>query len=163
MRKLFVFLTAILLALALPTTLCGAAGAAGPAPGAVLLTAAEETAVALVNADRTAAGLKPLKVNPALIALARAHADDMLARDYVSHVSPDGESPFDRMRRYGVDYTAAGENLAMHGSVAAAHELLMASEGHRKNILDPDFTEVGIGVRPGPRGTVYVVQEFIGR
>jgi uncharacterized protein YkwD len=141
----------------------GLASAAGaPAVPAIVLSAEEAEALALLNADRLAAGLPALKVNPTLVVLARDYADDMIVRGFVGHYNPEGESPFDRMRRYGVDYAYAGENLAGHRSVVEAQRLLMNSEAHRANILSADFSEVGIGVRQGPN-MVYLVQEFIGR
>lgn len=153
-----------LLAAALWAAAGGLAAAAGADGGpAVVLTAEEAEALALVNADRRAAGLPALKVNTALVALARDYADDMSTRGFVGHYNPEGESPFDRMGRYGVTYAFAGENLAAHRSVAEAQRLLMASESHRANILSADYREVGIGVRPGPHGLLYVVQEFVGR
>lgn len=135
---------------------------AGPEP-AIRLSVEEEEALALLNADRRAAGLSDLKFNATLVVVARDFADDMIARGFIGHYNPEGESPFDRMRRYGVTYRSAAENLAAHRSVAEAQRLLMDSEDHRKNILNADFNEVGIGVRPGPQGMVYLVQEFIQR
>ncbi|MCX7780880.1 MAG: CAP domain-containing protein [Negativicutes bacterium] len=124
------------------------------------LTADEQKAVSLLNADRALNGLPALKVNPNLVLLARNYAQDMINRDYFSHYNPEGQSPFDRMRQYGIRYSYAGENLAINRSVEAAEIAFMNSPGHRANILNPNYTEVGIGVRyDGP--SVYVVQEFI--
>ncbi len=161
--KVLLRLVVCCLAAALLLAAAGGLAAAADAGPASQLTAEEAEAVALLNADRRAAGLPALTVNPALVALARDYADDMAARGFVGHYSPEGESPFDRMRRYRVTYSFAGENLAAHRSVAEAQRLLMTSESHRANILSADYREVGIGVRPGPQGQVYVVQEFVGR
>lgn len=135
------------------------ASGGGPEP----LSADEELAVTLVNADRAAQGLPPLRVNMTLVALARDYAQDMIDRNFASHTSPDGETLGGRLARCGVVYLVAGENLAMNSSVDAAERALMGSESHRANILGAGFTEVGVGVRRGPGGAVYIVQEFVGR
>jgi len=144
-------------ALACPAAVAAANGAA-PA-----LSADEEQAVALLNADRAAQGLPPLRVNLSLAALARDYAQDMIDRGYFAHASPEGEEFTDRLARYGIAFRSAGENLGMHSSVAAAERMLMNSPGHRANILGKDFSEVGIGVCRGPDGSLYVVQVFVGR
>jgi len=153
---------AVLLLLAAVATM-PAAGAADGASHMQALTADEEQAVALLNADRSAHGLPPLRVNLTLAALAREYAQDMIDRGYFSHVSPEGEEFSDRLARYGVAFRSAGENLGMHGSVAAAERMLMNSPSHRANILGRDFDELGIGVRSAADGSVYIVQVFVGR
>ncbi|MDR7866113.1 MAG: CAP domain-containing protein [Sporomusaceae bacterium] len=150
--------------------LCLLAAAVAMAPGGAAegashgqaLTADEEQAVELLNADRSAQGLPPLRVNLTVAALAREYAQDMIDRRYFSHVSPEGETFTDRLARYGVAFRSAGENLGMHGSVAAAERMLMNSPAHRANILGKDFAEVGIGVRTAADGSVFVVQVFVG-
>jgi uncharacterized YkwD family protein len=119
--------------------------------------------VDLVNQERVRAGIAPLKVDPRLVALARRKAQDMVDNGYFDHRSPTLGSPFDMMRAAGVTYLRAGENLAGSSSVELAHRLLMASDGHRRNILDPNYTDIGIGAIAGsPYGTIFV-QMFIGR
>lgn len=127
------------------------------------LSADEQQAFNLLNADRNANGLPSLKVNTKLNALAEQYAQDMIDRGYFSHYDPEGRSPFDRMQQAGITYRSAGENLAINRSVAAAENAFMNSSGHRANILNSSYTEVGIGVKYSPNGSVYVVQEFIGR
>ena len=107
---------------------------------------AEEEMLRLVNRERHSRGLKPLKLDSQLRALARKHSRDMFERGYFAHKNPDGLDPFDRMRRAGFNYREAGENLAMAPTVEIAHDGLMNSPGHRENILDPKFGRVGIGV-----------------
>ena len=107
---------------------------------------AEEEMLRLLNTERARSGLSPLRVDARLRTLARKHSRDMFARGYFAHVNPDGKSPFDRMRRARIDYSEAGENLAMAPSVAIAHDGLMRSPGHRANILDPKFGRIGIGI-----------------
>lgn len=126
------------------------------------LSAMEQKAFVLLNADRRNAGLEPLTVNLKLSKLAADYAADMNTRKFFSHVDPDGKDPFDRMAAIDIDFPNAGENIALSPDVESAHKMLMDSPLHRENILNPKFTEAGIGVRPNLRGGVYLVQEFIG-
>ncbi len=127
------------------------------------LTAAERNMLTLLNEERVRAGLSPLQVDMDLVRLARMKSEDMVARGYFGHVSPTYGSPFNMMDRAGIRYRYAGENLAGAPTVEAAHRALMASPGHRANILNPNFTHVGIGVaQGGPYRYVYT-QMFIGR
>lgn len=121
---------------------------------------AEEAMLQLVNNERISRGLLPLKMDFNLRKLARDYAQDMLQRGYFSHYSPEGLSPFDRMRQYGIEFTTAGENLALAPSVQLAHQGLMKSPGHRANILSPHFQKVGIGVMDGGIYGKMFVQEF---
>lgn len=138
------------------------AGVTSAAPQSAIGQGEEQQAFALLNADRRANGLKALGWNQQLADLAREYAQDMINRDFFSHDNPEGQSPFDRMRLRGIKFGSAAENLAFNRSVEAAERAFMDSPGHRANILDSDFTQVGIGVCRDMNGTVYVVQEFIG-
>jgi uncharacterized protein YkwD len=104
--------------------------------------------------------LKPLKPDPELAEVARAHSRDMLARGYFSHVTPDGKDPFDRMRQANVRFLAAGENLALARTLAGAHQGLMNSPGHRANMLRPQFGRLGVGVLDGGRYGLMITQNF---
>lgn len=116
----------------------------------------------LVNAERTSRGLKPLTVDFRLVELARKKSQDMIDKNYFGHNSPTYGSPFDMMKSAGIEYRLAGENLAGAPDVATAHKALMNSEGHRRNILNPGFTKIGIGVaKGGPYGIMFT-QMFIG-
>jgi len=114
----------------------------------------------LLNAERAQQGLTPLRADPELAEVARAHSRDMLARGYFSHVAPDRRDPFDRMRAAKVRYLIAGENLALAHTLAAAHRGLMDSPGHRANILRPQFGRVGIAVLDGGMHGLMVTQNF---
>lgn len=114
----------------------------------------------MVNAERAAQGLRPLAADPELAEVARAHSRDMFARGYFSHVNPDGQEPFERMRQANVRFLAAGENLALAQTLPTAHQGLMNSPGHRANILRPQFGRVGIGVLDGGRYGLMVTQKF---
>ncbi len=100
----------------------------------------------LVNEERKKAGVPELKLRPEVIPVARAHATDMWKRKYFSHISPEGKDVGDRLNQAKIDYSFAGENLALAPSVTTAHTGLMNSEGHRANILEPNFKKLGIGV-----------------
>lgn len=102
-----------------------------------------------LNQERAKAGVGLLEMDETIIPAARAHSRDMWERNYFSHNNPDGEDPFDRMSAGGVEFDYAGENLAFARTVGQAHQGLMNSPGHRRNILDPEFTRVGIGVIHG--------------
>lgn len=121
---------------------------------------AELAMLDLVNRERTRAGLPPLKMDPALRTLSRAYAKDLFARGYFSHYNPEGQSPFDRMEKAGIRYSAAGENLALAPNLSLAHQGLMNSPGHRANILSDDYGRVGIGVIDGGMYGQMFVQEF---
>jgi uncharacterized protein YkwD len=114
----------------------------------------------LVNGERAAAGLKPLTFDPELVPVARAHSSDMFGRGYFSHNTPEGLSPFDRIRGGGVTFRTAGENLALAPTLTIAHEGLMNSPGHRANILRPEFGRLGIGIMDGGLRGLMVTQNF---
>jgi uncharacterized protein YkwD len=114
----------------------------------------------LVNRERKAAGLPTLAPDPELTEVARRHSADMFARGYFAHDTPEGLSPFDRMRDSGVRFITAGENLALAPTIEVAHTGLMNSPGHRANILRREFGRVGIGVMDGGMRGLMVSQEF---
>lgn len=144
-----------------------------PAAAADQLAAApdaERGLLTLLNAARAEAGLPPVVADPALAAVGRAHARDMYLRGFFAHETPECGAatdtpgctvPSGRVRAAGIDYRTTGENLALAPTVAAAHDGLMASPGHRGNILTADFSRVGIGIVSGPFG-VMVTQVFAG-
>lgn len=114
----------------------------------------------MINRERGKAGLKPLTADPELTEVARKHSRDMFERGYFSHITPEGHSPFDRMRAANVHFLTAGENLAIAPTLPIAHTGLMNSPGHRANILRPTFGRVGIGIMDGGRRGLMVAQEF---
>lgn len=121
----------------------------------------EQKVVELTNNERTAQGLSPLKVDTELSKVAREKSRDMAANDYFAHNSPTYGSPFDMMKQFGISYQTAGENIAK--GQRTPEEVVngwMNSEGHRKNIMNPDFTHIGVGyVEQGN----YWTQQFIGK
>lgn len=127
------------------------------------MTGQESSMFGLVNQERSKAGLQPLKVDVQLVDLARKKSKDMIDHNYFGHTSPTYGSPFDMMKKAGISYMYAGENLAANYSVSAAHTALMNSPGHRANILSPNYNYIGIGILASPTYPVLVTQEFVGR
>ncbi|MBA9041667.1 putative YkwD family protein [Bacillus aryabhattai] len=122
----------------------------------------EQKVVDLVNQEREKQGLKPLTLNKKLSDVARTKSKDMMDKGYFDHNSPTYGSPFDMMKQFGIEYTTAGENIAKgQQSPEDVMNAWMNSEGHRKNILNPDFTEIGVGYVKGD--TTYWTQQFIGK
>ncbi|MDP9365639.1 MAG: CvpA family protein [Chloroflexota bacterium] len=121
---------------------------------------AEAEVLRLVNAERAAAGLDPVKIDRELAAVARAHSEEMFRLGYFAHRSPRTGEPGDRLDDAGVRYLASGENLAYAPSVAVAHRGLMESPGHRANILNPAFARLGVGVVRSPNRGLMISQEF---
>lgn len=113
-----------------------------------------------INKERYDRGIRELVMDEKLLDLARRYARDMFERGYFSHYNPEGESPFDRMEAADIFYLAAGENLALAPNVTIVHQGLMDSQGHRENILNPEFGHVGIGVIDGGIYGKMFVQEF---
>lgn len=110
------------------------------------VNAQEKEVLEIVNRYRTQNGLKPLTLNTRLSQLARMKSEDMRNNHYFAHQSPTYGSAFDMMKKYGISYNYAGENIAMgQRTPAQVMEAWMNSAGHRKNILDPNFTQIGIG------------------
>jgi len=92
----------------------------------------------------------PVGLAPGLICAARVHSLDMAVRGFFDHTNPDGESPFDRMGYAGYSYITAGENIARgQNSAAAVMDAWMNSPGHCRNIMSPDFAELGVGAISG--------------
>lgn len=124
------------------------------------LSAYELEVVRLINEIRTQYGLGQLTVNKELSRVARIKSQDMRDKGYFSHTSPTYGSPFDMMKRFGIRYRTAGENIAMgYRTPQSVVNGWMNSPGHRANILNGSFKEIGMGyVESGN----YWTQMFIG-
>ncbi len=120
----------------------------------------EAEVIRLVNDIRKQNGLKPLAANWELSRVARYKSQDMVDKKYFSHTSPTYGSPFEMMRAFGLTYRTAGENIA-YGQKTPKEVVnaWMNSSGHRANILNPSYTQIGVGyVAKGN----YWTQMFIG-
>jgi uncharacterized protein YkwD len=120
----------------------------------------EDQLLNLVNGERAKRGLKILAKDDHLHIAAYNHAADMFTRGYFSHNTPDGIDPFQRMKKIGITYLSAGENLAHAYNLDSAHTGLMNSPGHRDNILNTHFGRIGISVLGSDTKGLMVVQEF---
>jgi uncharacterized protein YkwD len=100
----------------------------------------------LVNMEREKRGIAKLVILTPAVIVAENYAKDMWERGYFSHYSPEGEDVADRLTKVGIKFTLAGENLALAPTLITAYNGLINSEGHRANILDPDFKKLAIGV-----------------
>jgi uncharacterized protein YkwD len=103
--------------------------------------------VALVNAERSKVGCSALTLNATLTKVAQAHSEDMAAHSNMSHTGSDGSSPGDRITRAGYNWSTYGENVAY--GYATPEEVMagwMSSPGHKANILNCSFKEIGVGL-----------------
>lgn len=106
----------------------------------------EQEVVRLVNVERANAGLPALKEDWELSRVAKYKSQDMHDKNYFSHTSPTYGSPFTMMKNFGISYKSAGENIAMGQRTAAeVVKAWMNSEGHRANILNKNYTHIGVG------------------
>ncbi|MEU7135989.1 CAP domain-containing protein [Streptomyces sp. NPDC046261] len=109
--------------------------------------------VEMVNAERARNGCSPVTVNSKLQAAAQGHSDDMAARDYYDHRSPEGKGPGDRITAAGYRWSTYGENIFKSPKDArTAMEGWMKSPGHRSNILNCAYKEIGVGINFSSNG-----------
>jgi len=136
--------------------------------GAIDLTSDEKQMLDLHNQIRANEGLPLLCVHPVLTEAARAHSQEMLEKDYISHASFDGEAILDRLERFGYSfgdysYGAYAENIGwamgQKGASDSMFRYWMESPDHNVNILDKKFLEVGVGIQAGSgsEGTAHTV------
>jgi len=132
-----------------------------PPPTAPGNPAYEDQVVALVNAERAKAGCDAVTNNEILRTSARNHSADMAVNGYFDHASQDGRSPGDRIRAAGYQWSAYGENIA-YGSTTPADVMAqwMASSGHRSNILNCGFEDLGVGLAYTASNVPYWTQNF---
>ncbi|HDR7661424.1 CAP domain-containing protein [Bacillus wiedmannii] len=130
-----------------------------PAEEAKSLSKFEQRVVELTNAERAKQGLPALKIDTELSKVARVKSEDMQKNNYFDHNSPTYGSPFDMMKKFGISYTSAGENIAQgQRTPEEVVQAWMNSAGHRANILNNGFTHIGVGyVESGN----YWTQQFI--
>lgn len=130
-----------------------------PAPGGG--SAVSEEVVRLTNAERQKGGCAPLVSDPQLRSAAQGHSADMAAKNYFSHTSPDGRDLTTRIKASGFSPMRAwAENIAMRQRTPAdVLQSWMGSSGHRANIMNCDYTHLGVGVATGSQG-IYWTQVF---
>lgn len=120
--------------------------------------------ISLTNASRESFSLPDLKENSLLDVAAQAKANDMLAKGYFAHVTPDGKTPWDFIVAAGYNYITAGENLAVNFTEAESVETAwMNSPEHKANLLNKNFEDIGVGISQGEyegHTAIFVVQEF---
>lgn len=121
---------------------CGDASPTGPA-----ISADVEEFVSLVNAHRVSVGCAALEWDGPVAAVAQAHSEDMVARDFFSHTNPDGATPWDRLAGGGVTYSLAAENIAWgYTTGEAVLDGWLGSAGHKANIENCALTHHGVGL-----------------
>lgn len=124
------------------------------------VSAYESEVIRLTNEARKQNGLAPLSTNWELSRVARYKSQDMVDKRYFSHTSPTYGSPFDMMKSFGISYRAAGENIAYgQRTPQEVVNAWMNSPGHRANILNASFTQIGVGYVASGN---YWTQMFIG-
>lgn len=124
------------------------------------VTSYEQEVITLVNQIRKENGLSSLTYNWQLSRVARYKSQDMLDKKYFSHTSPTYGSPFDMIKSFNISYRTAGENIAMgYTTPQAVVNGWMNSQGHRENILNSSFTQIGVGYVSNGH---YWTQMFIG-
>lgn len=166
-----ILIIGVLLSIGLQT---GSLAAYAKHPGGRVLAYANSMTIgsllADTNAARAANGQAPLNLNNKLDTAAQANADDMAARDYWSHYTPDGSPPWVWVANQGYSYQKLGQNLATgFDSEQSTVDGWMASPPHRENLLDPSFKEVGFGYANVPDytaaggGPMTVVVAFYGQ
>ena len=120
----------------------------------------ENEVIRLVNEIRTENGLEPLTTNWELSRIARYKSEDMSDNKYFSHTSPTYGTPFQMIRAFGLSYRSSGENIAYGQRIpAAVVNAWMNSSGHRANILNASYTQIGVGYCASGH---YWTQMFIG-
>lgn len=122
----------------------------------------ETEVIKLVNDERTKAGRPSVTENNELSSIARLKSEDFIKNNYFSHNSPTYGTPFDMMRQFGINFTAAAENIASGQKTAEeVMETWMNSSGHRANVLNSTYNQIGVGVARDSNGNLYWTQMFI--
>jgi uncharacterized protein YkwD len=149
-----------------PATEVVVAGEVADASGAQLdEAAAKRHLLELVNAERSRAGLSTLTLNEPLSRIARAHSQDMQVHNFVGHNSPTTGDASARVKRADVRTSLVLENIGRGYSADEVHRGLMDSPGHRANVLNPDATDIGLGLvlAPEDQRMAYLVTELFAR
>lgn len=122
----------------------------------------ETEVIRLVNVERSKAGRSALRENNEVSKVARIKSEDFVNHNYFSHNSSTYGTPFEMLRNFGITFTAAAENIA--SGQKTAKEVIntwMNSSGHRANILNSTYNQIGVGVAKDKNGNLYWTQMFI--
>ena len=134
--------------------------APAPAPAAAPSTALQQV-VDLTNRQRAASGLPALSVDARLSAAAQVQSNDQAARDQMSHDGSDGSNAGDRISWQGYSWSAWAENVAMgYPDAPSVMSGWMNSDGHRRNVLSANVSQIGVGLAYAADGTPYWTQVF---
>jgi uncharacterized protein YkwD len=117
-----------------------------PTSGSIDVTSVHDDLLRMLNETRAQAGLPALTIDSRAEAVALAHSQDMVAHDFTGHQSPTTGSPADRVRTAGLHSGLVLENIGRGYSAQEIHDGLVASPGHRANLVNPDANVVGIGI-----------------
>jgi len=150
MRRLVLLTAAAVLSLLAPVVVAGAASAAGSGSTASM----ESDFVSRLNALRASKGLAPLTVDGELTGIARRWAGKMASEGQISH-NPNFPNEVKQ------NWVKLGENVGTGPDVKSIHDAFVASQTHYKNMIDPAFTRIGVGVVTGPNGAIYTAHQFM--
>ena len=145
---------------------CAATIVGSGIPSAHALTGDENCFFRLMNAERASAGRARLRIATDLVTIARRHSRWMAGDGTIYHA--DSSSPHYRQgdnyrHELRGNWWSGGENVGMGPDCKSIHDAFMSSPGHRANILDRSYNQVGVGVAYDSDGTVYVTEDFAGR
>jgi len=133
-------------------------------PEAQMLELTNQDRTAQQNWEETQGRAHPLRWDDRLAAVARAHPEDMARAGSLSHEGSDGSAPSQRVSYMGIQWLSTGENIARAHDAAEAESLFMDEPkfqpNHRSNILNPNYTIVGIGVARDSEGALYITEDF---
>jgi len=133
----------------------------------------EKQTLELINRDRlapeffseTRGRARPLLWDDRLAAVARAHSEEMVRNAYFGHDAANGASPGERILSAGIPWARVGENIASCQSITQAESTFMDEpkfeRNHRWNILNPDYTRLGVGIAKGSDGMLYITEDFV--
>ena len=127
------------------------------------LTEDEKEVLNLINSKRVANGLQKLQIDDELQNVSRIKAQDMVDNNYFSHTSPIYGGPFDMLKKFGISYKAAAENIAGNSKNTGAVDAWMNSSSHRANILNGNFNYTGIGIVKSPKYGKIFVEMFMAK
>lgn len=163
--RLRVLISVLALVVLVGAGLPAATVAAGPTSSE--LRAAESIVLKRINTERKDRGLRAIRMDGRIRAVAQARSQDMVDRAYFSHTDPDGKLPWDHLKDAGIAYYAAGEIIAMNGTspidaaAVRAVQQWMGSSGHKAQIVSTSFNYAGVGVAVAENGASYWTVVFI--